>query len=64
MRLIAEITRSSDGRFEGTVRCGDIDAPIPFSGVLDLLRILEDEVPASPEPGDAGRSETRTEDSR
>jgi hypothetical protein len=56
MRLIAEITKSSDGRFEGTIRCGDQGAPIPFSGVLDLLRILEDEVPpASPaaKPGPA-----------
>ena len=45
MRLIAEITKSSDGRLEGTIRCGEQDAPIPFAGVLELLRILEDEVP-------------------
>lgn len=49
MRLIAEITRSSDGRLEGTIRCGEQRAPIPFAGVLELLRILEDEVP----PGSA-----------
>lgn len=49
MRLIAEITRSSNGRLEGTIRCGEHRAPIPFAGVLELLRILEDEVP----PGSA-----------
>jgi len=50
MRLIAEITKSSDGRFEGTIRCGEAGAPIPFSGVLDLLRILEDVIPPSCAP--------------
>lgn len=45
MRLIAEITKSSDGRLEGTIRCGEQAAPIPFAGVLELLRILEDVVP-------------------
>ncbi|MGN6871016.1 MAG: hypothetical protein ACTHMY_21700 [Solirubrobacteraceae bacterium] len=49
MRLIAEITRSSDGRLEGTILCGEQRSPIPFAGVLELLRILEDEVP----PGSA-----------
>jgi hypothetical protein len=48
MRLVAEITKSSDGRFEGTIQCGDRGSPIPFSGVLDLLRILEDEIPSAP----------------
>jgi hypothetical protein len=50
MRLIAEITKSSDGRFEGTIWCGEPGAPIPFSGVLDLLRILEDVIPPSCAP--------------
>jgi len=45
MRLIAEITKSSDGRLEGTIRCGEQGAPTPFTGVLELLRILEDVVP-------------------
>ena len=49
MRLIAEITKSPDGRLEGDIRCGDDGSPIHFSGVLDLLRILEDEIP----PGSA-----------
>lgn len=62
MRLIAEITRSSDGRLEGTIRCGEQRAPIPFAGVLELLRILEDEVPvgsaaARPVPDSRGNHE-------
>ncbi len=58
MRLIAEITKSSDGRFEGTIWCGEHGVPMPFSGVLDLLRILEDVIPpgcATP-PGGSGHS--------
>jgi hypothetical protein len=59
MRLIAEITKSPDGRLEGVIRCGDDGSPIHFSGVLDLLRILEDEIPPKPAgvipgAGDAG----------
>ncbi len=59
MRLIAEITKSLDGRLEGVIRCGDDGSPTPFSGVLDLLRILEDEIPpasaaAIPDAGDPG----------
>jgi hypothetical protein len=59
MRLIAEITKSPDGRLEGVIRCGDDGSPVHFSGVLDLLRILEDEIPtasaaAGTVTGDAG----------
>jgi hypothetical protein len=54
MRLIAEITKSSDGRFEGVVWYGDHDVPIPFSGVLDLLRILEDVIPPASTPPPPG----------
>lgn len=54
MRLIAEITKSYDGRFEGTISCGEQGAPIPFSGVLDLLRILEDLIPQVSGPPPSG----------
>jgi hypothetical protein len=53
MRLIAEISRSSDGRLEGTIQSDPSATPVPFSGVLELLRVLEDEVPAAVE-SDAG----------
>jgi len=48
MRLIAEINKTSEGRLEGTVLCEHRDQPIPFSGTLELLRILEDKVPSPP----------------
>jgi hypothetical protein len=62
MRLIAEIERSSDGRLEGTILFEHRGQPISFSGTLELLRILEDEVPsapiaAPPEPGHHGAHE-------
>jgi hypothetical protein len=59
MRLIAEITKSSDGRFEGTIWCGEPGAPIPFSGVLDLLRILEDVIPPASVPPTSGSRPSR-----
>jgi hypothetical protein len=59
MRLIADIEKSPDGRLEGTILCEHQDRPISFSGTLELLRILEDEIPSaqaavSPEPGHDG----------
>ena len=48
MRLIAEITRSSDGHLEGTIQSDPHRIPVPFSGVLELLRVLDDEVPPAP----------------
>jgi hypothetical protein len=36
---------------EGTIQTDLRSTPVPFSGVLELLRVLEDEVPASPELG-------------
>ena len=49
MRLIAEIDEILGWPLEGTIQCGEHrDQPIPFSGTLELLRILEDEVPIGP----------------
>ena len=59
MRLIAEITKSPDGRLEGVIRCGDDGAPMHFSGVLDLLRILEDVVPPAPAAATPGASDVK-----
>jgi hypothetical protein len=36
------------------MRCGEHRAPIPFAGVLELLRILEDEVPPGSATAPAG----------
>jgi hypothetical protein len=41
-RLVLEITRTPDRRLEGRVRTESSDAWKPFSGVLELLKVLED----------------------
>jgi hypothetical protein len=34
-----------DGRLEGTLAWEDGGGPVPFSGALELLRLLEDHIP-------------------
>jgi hypothetical protein len=46
MRLIADISRTADGHLEGVIRTELGAEPISFSGVLELLRVLEDEIPS------------------
>ena len=41
-RLVLDITRAPDGRLEGRVRTESGEAWKPFSGVLELLKVLED----------------------
>jgi hypothetical protein len=41
-RLLLEITRSVDGRLEGRVRAESSDIWRAFSGVLELLKVLEE----------------------
>jgi hypothetical protein len=41
-RLVLEIKRTPDGRLEGRVRTQSGDSWTPFSGVLELLKVLED----------------------
>jgi hypothetical protein len=36
-----EITRCEDGHLEGSVASDDQD-PVPFSGTLELLKVLDD----------------------
>jgi hypothetical protein len=40
--LDLEISRSQDGRLEGQLRTEAGDRWSPFSGVLELLKVLED----------------------
>jgi hypothetical protein len=40
--LVLEINRDSDGRLEGRLRSPITDAWRPFSGVLELLKALEE----------------------
>jgi hypothetical protein len=42
IRLLLDIGRTPDGRFEGRIRAEGTDAWKPFSGVLELLKALEE----------------------
>ena len=46
MRLNLEISRAEDGRFEGRLRTEAADRWSPFSGVLELLKVIEDSLDA------------------
>jgi len=47
MRVTLDIERSGDGRLEGTVTTAT-GPEHPFSGTLELLRVLEDLQPGAP----------------
>ena len=54
MRLLIDLVRTVDGRLEGVVHPPGADATA-FTGVLDLLRVLEGIdlcTPAGPDPTD------------
>jgi hypothetical protein len=42
IRLLLDINRATDERFEGRIRADGTDAWKPFSGVLELLKALEE----------------------
>jgi hypothetical protein len=42
MSLLVELTRTPDGRLEGQISRGSSDPEQEFSGVLQLLKVLED----------------------
>jgi hypothetical protein len=42
IRLFLDINRTADGRLEGQIRAGGTGTWKPFSGVLELLKVLED----------------------
>ena len=48
--LLLEIDRTPDGRLEGRVRTEVTNPWSPFSGVLELLKVLEEILDAA-EPG-------------
>lgn len=47
MNLILEISRGQDGRLEGQLRTRATDPWDPFSGVLELLKVLEESLDAA-----------------
>jgi hypothetical protein len=42
LRLLLEVDRAPDGRLEGRISTDGADAWSPFSGVLELLKVLEE----------------------
>jgi hypothetical protein len=46
VRLNLEISRTEDGRLEGLLRTDTADRWSPFSGVLELLKVIEDSLDA------------------
>ena len=42
IRLLLDINRTLDGRLEGQIRADGTGTWKPFSGVLELLKVLED----------------------
>jgi hypothetical protein len=46
VRLDLEICRAQDGRLEGQLRTDAADRWSPFSGVLELLKVIEDSLDA------------------
>jgi hypothetical protein len=44
--LLLEINRAADGRLEGQLRAQNTDRWEPFSGVLELLKALEETLDA------------------
>ncbi|HMC93198.1 MAG TPA: hypothetical protein VKO16_00355 [Polyangia bacterium] len=42
IRLLLDINRTPDGRLEGQIRAGGTGTWKPFSGVLELLKALEE----------------------
>jgi hypothetical protein len=42
IRLLVDISQTPDGRLEGQMRADGTGAWKPFSGVLELLKVLEE----------------------
>jgi hypothetical protein len=42
IRLLLDINRTPEGRLEGQIRTDDADAGRPFSGVLELLKLIDE----------------------
>ena len=48
VRFLVDLERDQDGRITGRI-AGDDQQPVPFSGWLELLRVLEERADASPQ---------------
>jgi hypothetical protein len=45
MRLVMQLERDTDGRFCGQITGEDAVTSLGFSGVLEMLKVLEDLIP-------------------
>ena len=59
--LLLEISRAADGRLEGQLRTHNTDCWRPFSGVLELLKTLEETLDASIDSAAHTQAEEGTE---
>jgi hypothetical protein len=57
--LVLEITRAADGRLEGQLRTHARETWKSFSGVLDLLKVLEESLDATEDRH--GRTQTQSQ---
>lgn len=48
--VLLALTRSPDGRLQGTIQRPGNPERSPFSGTLELLRVLEDAIGEPPSP--------------
>ncbi len=44
MRLVLDITKTGDGRYEGRLTVAGTGAQYDFAGILELLAILEEQL--------------------
>ena len=51
MRLVMQLERDADGRLCGEISREDAVTSLGFSGTLEMLKVLEDLVPAGDERG-------------
>jgi hypothetical protein len=64
--FLGDVARTPDGRFEGQIRAGATNSWLSFSGVLELLKVLEellDAAPASDPPSTSESTDTPGETS-
>jgi hypothetical protein len=59
--IVLEITRAPNGRLEGRLGAGTTGPQKPFSGVLELLKALEETLDAAQSVAPITQSNERTE---
>lgn len=60
MRLVLDITRTRDGRYEGRVVIPGTASQHDFAGILELLAILEEQLQPADKDTHPGRHEGGT----